>query len=173
MDIYADNAATTRMSKASIDAMLECMEKVNGNPSSLYLEGQRARNVIEQARDDIASIIGASPKEITFTSGGSEADNQAVRSAAAIGKAAGKMHMVSTAFEHHAVLHTLEKLEKEGFDVTLLDVHDNGIVLPEEVEAAIRDDTCLVTVMTANNEIGTIQPVREIGSICREHIGRD
>jgi len=168
MNIYADNAATTRMSRTAIDAMLPCMEEVFGNPSTLYQTGQRAKEVIEQARDDIAEVINASPKEITFTSGGSEADNQAIRSGAMIGKKQGKMHIISTAFEHHAVLHTLKRLEEEGFDVTLLDVHENGIVTPEEVDAAIRDDTCLVTIMTANNEIGTIQPIREIGAVCRK-----
>lgn len=169
MNIYADNAATTKMSRAAIDAMVPCMEEVFGNPSTLYQTGQRAKEVIEQARDDIAHIIHASPKEITFTSGGSEADNQAIRSGAMLGKKQGKMHIISTAFEHHAVLHTLKRLEEEGFDVTLLDVHENGIVTPEEVDAAIRDDTCLVTIMTANNEIGTIQPIREIGAVCRKH----
>lgn len=156
------------MSRTAIDAMLPCMEEVFGNPSTLYQTGQRAKEVIEQARDDIAAVINASPKEITFTSGGSEADNQAIRSGAMIGKKQGKMHIISTAFEHHAVLHTLKRLEEEGFDVTLLDVHENGIVTPEEVDAAIRDDTCLVTIMTANNEIGTIQPIREIGAVCRK-----
>ena len=168
MNIYADNAATTKMSRTAIDAMLPCMEEVFGNPSTLYQTGQRAKEVIEQARDDIAAIINASPKEITFTSGGSEADNQAIRSGAMLGKKQGKMHIISTAFEHHAVLHTLKRLEEEGFDVTLLDVHENGVVTPEEVDAAIRDDTCLVTIMTANNEIGTIQPIREIGAVCRK-----
>ena len=169
MNIYADNAATTKMSRTAIDAMLPLMEDVYGNPSTLYQIGQIAKEHIEQAREDVAGIINASPREITFTSGGSEADNQAIRSAAAIGRKAGKMHIISTAFEHHAVLHTLKRLEEEGFDVTLLDVHTNGIVTPEEVEAAIRDDTCLVTIMTANNEIGTIQPIREIGAVCRKH----
>ncbi len=168
MNIYADNAATTKMSQTAIDAMLPCMEEIFGNPSTLYRTGQRAKEVIEQAREDIAAVINASPKEITFTSGGSEADNQAIRSAAETGRKNGKMHIISTAFEHHAVLHTLKRLEEEGFDVTLLDVHESGIVKPEEVDAAIRDDTCLVTIMTANNEIGTIQPIREIGAICRK-----
>lgn len=169
MNIYADNAATTKMSRAAIDAMLPCMEEVFGNPSTLYQTGQRAKEVIEQAREDVAKVINASPKEITFTSGGSEADNQAIRSAAEIGRKAGKMHIISTAFEHHAVLHTLKRLEEEGFDVTLLNVHEDGIVRVPEVEEAIRDDTCLVTIMTANNEIGTIQPIREIGAVCRKH----
>ncbi len=165
--IYCDNAATTRMSDAALIKMTELMKEVWGNPSSLYSHGQRAKEVLEEAREKVASAIGAQPGEIYFTSGGSEADNQAIRSAAELGRKNGKMHIVSSAFEHHAVLHTLEKLEKEGFDVTLLDVHENGLVVPGEVEAAIRDDTCLVTVMYANNEIGTIQPIREIGEICR------
>ncbi len=167
--IYADNAATTKMSEAAMDKMNEVMREDWGNPSSLYRHGQRAKEILEQARKDIASVIGAEPREILFTSGGSEADNQAIRSAAELGRRKGKRHIISTAFEHHAVLHTLKRLEKEGFEVTLLDVHENGIVIPEEVKAAIREDTCLVTVMYANNEIGTIQPVREIGEICRRH----
>ena len=165
--IYADNAATTKMSEAAIRTMTDTMNEVWGNPSSLYSHGQRAKEILEQAREDVAGIIGAEPREIFFTSGGSEADNQAIRSAAALGKRQGKMHIISTAFEHHAVLHTLEALKKEGFEITLADVHENGIVVPSEIEAAIRDDTCLVTVMFANNEIGTIQPIREIGAICR------
>ena len=165
--IYADNAATTKMSDAAIHTMVSLMNEEWGNPSSLYTHGQKAREVLEKSREEVAAVIGASPEEITFTSGGSEADNQAIRSVAAIGKKNGKMHIVSTAFEHHAVLHTLEALKKEGFEVTLLDVHENGIVRPAEAEAAIREDTCLVTVMYANNEIGTIQPIREIGEICR------
>ena len=168
MTIYADNAATTKMSRAAIDAMLPCMEADFGNPSSLYSLGQRAKEIVEQARADVAAVINADPREILFTSGGSEADNQAIRSAAELGRRTGKMHIISTAFEHHAVLHTLKKLEQEGFAVTLLDVHEDGLVRPEELEAAIRDDTCLVTVMFANNEIGTVQPIREIGRICRE-----
>lgn len=169
MKIYADNAATTKTSPEAIETMVRVMNETFGNPSSLYMVGQKAKEALEEAREDVANVIGASPKEITFTSGGSEADNQAIRSVAEMGRKKGKMHIISTAFEHHAVLHTLEKLKGEGFDITLLDVHENGIVLPEEVEAAIRDDTCLVTVMYANNEIGTIQPVREIGAICRKH----
>lgn len=165
--IYADNAATTKMSEAAIRTMTETMNEVWGNPSSLYSHGQRAKEILEQAREDVAGIIGAEPREIFFTSGGSEADNQAIRSAAALGKRQGKMHIISTAFEHHAVLHTLEALKKEGYEITLVDVHENGIVDPAEIEAAIRDDTCLVSVMFANNEIGTIQPIREIGAICR------
>ena len=167
--IYADNAATTKMSEAAIKTMISVMNDNFGNPSSLYSVGQRAKEILEQAREDVAKVINAEAREIYFTSGGSEADNQAILTAAAIGRKTGKMHIISTAFEHHAVLHTLEKLKKEGFDVTLLDVHENGIVVPEELEAAIRPDTCLVTVMFANNEIGTIQPIREIGGICRKH----
>lgn len=169
MQIYADNAATTKMSRTAIDAMLRCMEADYGNPSSLYTIGQHAKESLEQARADVAAVINAEPREILFTSGGSEADNQAIRSAAALGQKTGKKHIISTAFEHHAVLHTLKKLEQEGFEVTLLDVHTDGLVRPEEVEAAIREDTCLVTVMFANNEIGTIQPIREIGAICKKH----
>ncbi len=169
MMIYADNAATTKMCPAAIKAMTACMEEQYGNPSSLYTLGQNAKTVLEQAREDIARVINADPKEIYFTSGGSEADNQAIRSAAINGKRNGKTHIISTAFEHHAVLHTLKKLEKEGFTVTLLDVHEDGLVRPEELEAAIREDTCLVTVMYANNEIGTIQPIADIGEICSKH----
>ena len=165
--IYADNAATTKMSGAAVDTMIKLMKETYGNPSSLYSLGQEAKEVLEKAREDIAAVIGAQPQEIIFTSGGSEADNQAILSAAELGRKQGKKHIISSAFEHHAVLHTLQKLEKEGFEVTLLDVHENGIVLPEQVDAAIREDTCLVTIMYANNEIGTIQPVREIGKICR------
>ena len=165
--IYADNAATTKMSEAAVHTMVALNEECWGNPSSLYLHGQKAKEALEKAREEIAALIGAGPREIVFTSGGSEADNQAIRSAAALGRRKGKMHIISTAFEHHAVLHTLKALEKEGFAVTLLDVHENGLVTPEEVEAAIREDTCLVTVMYANNEIGTIQPIREIGAVCR------
>ena len=167
MRIYADNAATTKLSRAAIDAMLPCLEEQYGNPSSLYSLGQRARELLEQARLQVASVIHASPKEITFTSGGSEADNQALRSAAALGKKRGKTHIISTAFEHHAVLHTLRALEKEGFEITLLPVHENGLVRVEELTAALREDTCLVSVMYANNEIGTVQPIREIGALCR------
>ena len=166
--IYADNAATTKMSDAAIQTMVTLMNESWGNPSSLYSHGQNAKEVLEKAREDVAAVIGAQPREILFTSGGSEADNQAIRSAAEIGRKKGKMHIISTAFEHHAVLHTLEKLRKEGFDITLLDVHENGLILPEQVAEAIREDTCLVTIMFANNEIGTIQPIREIGAICRE-----
>ena len=167
MKIYADNAATTKLSANALRAMMPYLEEQYGNPSSLNSEGQRAKEAIEGAREKIASLIGAHPREITFTSGGSEADNQAILSAARAGEKAGKKHIVSTAIEHHAVLHTLKKLEKEGFSVTLLDPHENGIVRVPELEAALTPDTCLVTVMTANNEIGTIQPIREIGEICR------
>ncbi|MBR0417403.1 MAG: IscS subfamily cysteine desulfurase [Firmicutes bacterium] len=167
--IYADNAATTKMSDKAIDTMMKVMKEDWGNPSSLYSHGQKAKEILEEARKKVASAIGAEPREIYFTSGGSEADNQAIMSAAAIGRKNGKMHIISSAFEHHAVLHTLEKLEKEGFEITLLDVHENGLVVPSELEAAIKDNTCLVTIMAANNEIGTIQPVREIGEICRKH----
>ena len=167
--IYADNAATTKMSDAAAETMLYVIRESYGNPSSLYAVGQRAKEIVEDARRDIASAIGAEPREIVFTSGGSEADNQAILSAAELGKRSGKTHVISSAFEHHAVLHTLKKLEKQGFEITLLDVHEDGIVRPEEVEAEIREDTCLVTIMYANNEIGTIQPIREIGAICRKH----
>jgi len=167
--IYADNAATTKMSEAAVKTLTELIGTTYGNPSSLYSFGQEAKEVLEQARADVAEAIGANAKEIIFTSGGSEADNQALISAAAIGARKNKKHIISTKFEHHAILHTLKKLEKEGFEVTLLDVHENGIVRPEEVENAIREDTALVTVMYANNEIGTIQPIREIGAICRKH----
>lgn len=169
MKIYADNAATTKMSRTAIDTMVKYMEETYGNPSSLYMIGQTAKEALEEARESVASVINAEPREIIFTSGGSEADNQAIISAAIIGARKDKKHIISTAFEHHAVLHTLEKLKKEGFEVTLLDVHENGIVTPEEVEAAIREETCLVTIMYANNEIGTIQPIREIGAVCKAH----
>ncbi len=167
--IYADNAATTRISDEALKTFVEVSTKEFGNPSSLYTTGQTAKEVLEQAREDIASVINAEPREILFTSGGSEADNQAIISAAKFGAIKGKKHIISTAFEHHAVLHTLRKLEKEGYEVTLLDVHENGIVTAEEVENAIREDTALVTIMFANNEIGTIQPIREIGAVCKKH----
>ena len=166
--IYADNAATTKMSDAAIETMTRVIRENYGNPSSLYAFGQEAKEVLEQAREDIAKIIGADAREIIFTSGGSEADNQALISAAKIGAMKGKKHIISSAFEHHAVLHTLKKLEKEGFEVTLLDVHENGIIKPEEVAAAIREDTILVTIMYANNEIGTIEDIKGIGAVCRE-----
>lgn len=165
--IYADNAATTPMSEAAINTMTTLIRETYGNPSSLYEFGQKAKEVLEQAREDTAALIGADAKEIIFTSGGSEADNQAIISAAKAGALKGKKHIISSKFEHHAVLHTLKKLENEGFEVTLLDVHENGIIDPSEVEAAIREDTCLVTIMYANNEIGTIQDIKGIGAVCR------
>ncbi len=167
MQIYLDNAATTKISKTAISVMLPYMDTVYGNPSSLHSAGQAAAEALADARERIAKCLGCTAKEITFTSGGSEADNQAILSAAKIGAGKGKKHIVSTAFEHHAVLHTLEKLKNEGFEITLLDVHENGLILPEQVEQAICEDTCLVTVMYVNNEIGTIQPIKEIGEICR------
>ena len=167
--IYADHAATTKVSETAKLAMLSAIEENWYNPSSLYTPGQQASGVLMDARVRISRCLGCLPKEIYFTSGGSEADNQAILSAAAIGKRQGKMHIISTAFEHHAVLHTLKKLEKEGFEITLLDVGEKGIVSPEQVEKAIRPDTALVTVMYANNEIGTIQPIREIGAVCRQN----
>ncbi|MDE6767698.1 MAG: IscS subfamily cysteine desulfurase, partial [Eubacterium sp.] len=166
--IYADNAATTKLSKSSLDAMLPFFTDIYGNPSSLHILGQTAKEHLESSREIIAALIGAKPKEIYFTSGGSEADNQAIRTAAYLGKRKGKTHIISSKFEHHAVLHTLKALEREGYTITLLDVYSNGIVKAEDVENAITDDTCLVTIMTANNEIGTIQPITEIGRICRE-----
>ena len=168
MFVYADNAATTCVSRAALDAMFPYLLEDYGNPSSLYAFGQKAQEALQRARETVAGCIGAAPREIYFTSGGSEADNQAIVSAARVGARHGKKHLISTKFEHHAVLHTLKKLEKEGFEVTLLDVHADGVVRLEDVEGAIRPDTCLVTVMFANNEIGTIQPIREIGALCRE-----
>lgn len=168
MRIYMDNAATTKMSRRATQAMLLYNENFFANPSSLHSAGQEAKEVLERARGQIANCLGCEAREIIFTSGGSEADNQAIISAARNGEKKGKKHIISTAFEHHAVLHTLKKLEKEGFEITLLDVHENGIILPEQVRNAIREDTCLVTVMYANNEIGTVQPIKEIGEICRE-----
>lgn len=168
MMIYADNAATTKMSRTAIAAMLPYMEESYGNPSSLYAFGQQAREALEEARSRIAACLGCEPRELTFTSGGSEADNQAILSAAHLGGRQGKRHIISTAFEHHAVLHTLDRLKKEDFQITLLDVHEDGIVAAEQVRRALRPDTCLVTVMYANNEIGTIQPVGGIGAVCRE-----
>ncbi len=166
--VYADNAATTAMSRTAIEAMLPYLDGIYGNPSSLYSLGQRAKEALEGARADIAACLGAQANEIYFTSCGSESDNQAIRSAAHLGALKGKKHIISTAFEHHAVLHTLDRLKREeGFEVTLLDVHRGGVVRPEEVQAAIRPDTCLVTVMFANNEIGTVQPIAEIGAACR------
>ena len=166
--VYADNAATTKMSRTAVAAMLPCMEENWGNASSLYGFGQKAKEVLEAARAKVAACLGASPGGIYFTSGGSEADNQAIISAAHLGAKKGKKHIISTAFEHHAVLHTLKKLEQEGFEVELLDVHENGRVSAGEVSAAIRGDTALVTIMYANNEIGSVQPIAEIGAVCRE-----
>ena len=168
MNVYFDNAATTKMSQVALDAMIPCLETVYANASSLHTPGQKSKEVLEKAREEIAACIGAQPNEIYFTSGGSEADNQAIVSAAKWGARRNKKHIISTTFEHHAVLHTLQKLEKEGYEVTYLDVHENGIVQPEEVAAAIRPDTCLVTIMYANNEIGSIQPIAEIGAVCKE-----
>ena len=156
------------MSPVALAAMLPALEDNYGNPSSLHSVGQHAAELLQSAREAMARCLNCKPREILFTSGGSEADNQAILSAARLGARKGKRHIISTAFEHHAVLHTLNKLEKEGFTITLLDVHENGIVLPEQVRDAIREDTCLVTVMYANNEIGSIQPIREIGAVCRE-----
>ena len=168
MYIYADNAATTKTSQAAIDSMVDIMNNVYGNPSSLHTVGQKAKEALEKARVEVAQCLGADFKEIYFTSGGSEADNQAIISAAKFGARKNKKHIISTKIEHHAVLHTLNKLEKEGFEVTLLDIDESGIVKPEDVEKAIREDTALVTIMYANNEIGTIKPIAEIGKICKE-----
>lgn len=168
MYVYADNAATTAMSKTAIRAMEPYYDTLYGNPSSLHSVGQRAAEALEAARSKVAACLGARPEEIYFTSGGSEADNQAIRSAALLGARKNKRHIISTAFEHHAVLHTLKKLEREGFEVTLLDVGSAGLVKAEDVAAAIREDTALVTIMYANNEVGTIQPIAEIGAVCRE-----
>ena len=169
MFVYADNAATTSVSKTALDAMLPYLTENYGNPSSLYAFAQKATEAVAEARATVAACLGAaSPREIYFTSGGSEADNQAILSAARLGARKGKKHLISTKFEHHAVLHTLKRLEKEGYEVTLLDVHEDGVVRLEDVAAAIREDTCLVTIMFANNEIGTVQPVAQIGALCRE-----
>lgn len=168
MNIYADNAATTKMSENAINTMLFHMKEVYGNPSSLYGVGQKAKEALEDARRRASAVLNCEPREIYFTSGGSEADNQAIISAARFNAAKGKKHIISTAFEHHAVLHTLDKLKKEGFEIELLDVHSNGIVTAKQVKNAIREDTALVTIMYANNEIGTIQPISEIGAVCRE-----
>lgn len=168
MRVYADNAATTKTSRTAIEAMTPYFDKIYANPSSLHSAGQEAAEALYAARCDIAQTLGCTPKEIYFTSGGSEADNQAIISAAEIGKKKGKMHIISTAFEHHAVLHTLKKLEKQGFTVELLDVHEYGNITAEQVKNAIREDTCLVTVMYANNEIGSVLPIAEIGKVCRE-----
>ena len=168
MQIYADNAATTKMSRTAIDAMLPYMETYFGNPSSLHTIGQQAAEALMNARQTVAACLGCQPREITFTSGGSEADNQALVSAARIGERKGKKHIISTAFEHHAILHTLKKLEKEGFEVQLLDVGPTGTVTAQQVADAIREDTCLVTIMYANNEIGSVLPIPEIGAVCKE-----
>ena len=168
MTVYADNAATTRMSRTALDAMLPAMEENYGNPSSLHSVGQRAAELLMKSRETVARCLNCQPREIIFTSGGSEADNQALLSAAAIGRRKGKMHIISTAFEHHAILHTLKKLEKEGFEVELLPVGPTGTVTAQQVADAIRPDTCLVTTMYANNEIGSILPIAEIGAVCRE-----
>ena len=168
MQVYADNAATTKMSKVAIDAMLPYFETVYGNPSSLHSLGQEAKEALDEARKTVAQCLGCEPREIIFTSGGSEADNQAIISAARYGERKGKKHIISTAFEHHAVLHTLNKLEKEGFEITLLDVRNNHNITAQQVKDAIRPDTCLVTTMYANNEIGSVLPIAEIGAICKE-----
>ena len=168
MFVYADNAATTSVSKTALEAMLPYLTENYGNPSSLYSFAQKATEALMEARETVARCINAEAKEIYFTSGGSEADNQAIFSAARLGEKKGKKHLISTKFEHHAVLHALNKLEKDGFEVTLLDVHEDGVVRLEDLKAAIREDTCLVTVMFANNEIGTVQPIKEIGALCRE-----
>ena len=168
MLIYADNAATTKMSRTAIDAMLPYMETYYGNPSSLHTVGQQAAEALQKARETAAACLGCQPREITFTSGGSEADNQAIVSAARIGARKGKKHIISTAFEHHAVLHTLKKLENEGYEVQLLDVGPTGTVTAQQVADAIREDTCLVTIMYTNNEIGSIMPIPEIGAVCQE-----
>lgn len=167
--IYADNAATTHLSKEALDAMMPYLTDYYGNPSSLYSLGVKSRQAVENARNTVAECLNADPKEIFFLSGGSEADNWAIKGAAHLGAKKGKKHIITSKFEHHAVLHTLDSLKKEGFEVTYLDVHENGIVRPEELENAIREDTALVTIMFANNEIGTIQPVKEIGEICKKH----
>ena len=168
MTIYADNAATTKMSRTAIDAMLPYMETYYGNPSSLHSVGQKAAEALQSARERIAACLGCQPREITFTSGGSEADNQALLSAAKLGARKGKKHVISTAFEHHAILHSLKRLEKEGFEVELLPVGETGTITAQQVRDAIRDDTCLVTIMYANNEIGSILPIAEIGAVCKE-----
>ena len=168
MRVYADNAATTRVSKRALEAMLPYFTDIYGNPSSLHTFGQEAKEALESARERIAAHLGCQPREIYFTSGGTEADNMAIRTAAALGARKGKKHIISTAFEHHAVLHTLNKLEKEGFEVTLLDVKDTHNITADQVKAALREDTCLVTCMFANNEIGSVLPIREIGALCKE-----
>ena len=168
MRVYADNAATTRVSKTALDAMMPYFTEVYGNPSSLHTFGQEAKEALENARERIAAHLGCQPREVYFTSGGTESDNMAIRTAAALGARKGKRHIISTAFEHHAVLHTLNKLEKEGFEITLLDVKDKHNITAQQVRDAIREDTCLVTTMFANNEIGSVLPIREIGAVCKE-----
>ena len=168
MQVYADNAATTKMSPVAIEAMVPYFDNIYGNPSSLHSVGQEAKEALEDARERVAKCLGCEPREIYFTSGGSEADNQAIISAAKLGERKGKKHIISTAFEHHAVLHTLKKLEKEGFEVTLLDVSNGHNITAQQVKDAIREDTCLVTTMYANNEIGSVLPIAQIGAICKE-----
>ncbi|MCD7843751.1 MAG: aminotransferase class V-fold PLP-dependent enzyme, partial [Clostridiales bacterium] len=168
MMIYFDNAATTSVSKTALEAMLPCLTENYGNPSSLHLMGQESNQALDEARLTVAKCLNARPDEIYFTSGGSEADNWAITQMAELGAKKGKKHLISTTFEHHAVLHTLKRLEKAGYEVTYLDVHEDGLVRPEELKAAIRPDTALVTIMYANNEIGTIQPITELGAICHE-----
>ena len=168
MRVYADNAATTRVSKTALDAMMPYFTEIYGNPSSLHSFGQEAKEALENARERIAAHLGCQPREVYFTSGGTEADNMAIRTAAALGTRKGKKHIISTAFEHHAVLHMLKKLEKEGFEITLLDVADTHNITAQQVKDAIREDTCLVTTMFANNEIGSVLPIREIGAVCKE-----
>ncbi len=168
MKVYADNAATTKISKTALNAMMPCFEEIYGNPSSLHSVGQDAFHAVRDARNTIAECLNADPNDVYFSSGGSESDNWAIKGAAHLMAKKGKKHIISSKFEHHAVLHTLNALEKEGFEITLLDVYENGIVRVEDVKNAIREDTALVTIMYANNEIGTIQPIREIGAVCRE-----
>ena len=167
MQVYADNAATTKMSRHAIEAMLPCFDEIYGNPSSLHSAGQRAKEILEDARERVAKCLGCEPREILFTSGGSEADNQAIISAARYGARKGKKHIISTAFEHHAVLHTLKRLEKEGFEVTLLDVKNSHNITAQQVKDAIREDTCLVTTVYGNNEIGSLLPIEQIGAVCK------
>ena len=168
MRVYADNAATTRVSQVALNAMMPYFTEVYGNPSSLHSFGQEAKEALENAREHVAAVLGCQAREIYFTSGGTEADNMAIRTAAALGARKGKRHIISTAFEHHAVLHTLKRLEKEGFEVTLLDVKEGHNITADQVKAALREDTCLVTTMFANNEIGSVLPIREIGAVCKE-----
>ena len=168
MRVYADNAATTRVSQVALNAMMPYFTEVYGNPSSLHSFGQEAKEALENARERVAAVLGCQAREIYFTSGGTEADNMAIRTAAALGARKGKRHIISTAFEHHAVLHTLKRLEKEGFEITLLDVKENHNITADQVKAALREDTCLVTTMFANNEIGSVLPIRQIGAVCKE-----